>query len=290
MTCVDGALLVEVADRVAILTVNRPHANNSLDGDLMRQLLSVAEELEHDDNVRVIVTTANVTSGATAWCPGLDFARLERQLGQAGADDIYYDGVMGGDYMATGVSRQGRPFDSLGAGRWVLRMHERLQKPTIAAINGAVAGGGLGWAAMHAYRIAGESAVFKAAFATLGVGIDMGASYFVTHLVGQAAAAEIFLRDQRVNAQTALAYGLVNQVVPDVEVLTRALDLARQMAELPPLGLRAALRSLRGAAVNTLPEQLALEWENQRITLASQDAAAAFRALKSRTKTTFVGR
>ena len=284
-------LHVSVDGHVALLTVDRPAANNSLGGSLLKELLQVSAELERDDSVRVIVTTANVSDGATAWSPGVDFAQIDGKLGPgADADAMFYEGVMQGDHASLNVSPQGRRFDPLGPGRWILRMRDNFQKPTIAAINGAVAGGGVGWAGLHTYRIAGESAKFKAAFGTLGFGPDMGASYFVTKLMGQAAATEFLLRDKAMTAADALRTGFVNQVVPDDEVVEHSLEVAEELAKLPPLGLRATVRSLRGAETNTLYDQLALEWDNQRITFASEDSVAAFEAFKTRTAATYVGR
>lgn len=284
-------LHVTVKDHVALLTIDRPQANNSLGGSLLRELLEVSAELERDDDVRVIVTTANVSDGATAWSPGVDFAQLDGKLGPgADGDQMFYDGVMQADHASLNVSRQGRRFDPLGPGRWILRMLDNFQKPSIAAINGAVAGGGIGWAGLHTYRVAGESVKFKAAFGSLGLGTDMGVSYFVTKLMGQAAATDFLLRDKALSASAALEHGLVNQVVADAAVLDRSLEIAYELAELPPLGLRAIVRSLRGAEINSLTEQLVLEWDNQRITFASEDSAAAFNAFKTRTRTTYVGR
>lgn len=284
-------LHVDIDGGVALLTIDRPKANNSLGGSLLKELLDVAERLEADDDVRVVVTTANVRDGATAWSPGVDFAQLDGKLGPgADGDEMYYDGVMRGDHSSLGVSRQGRRFDPLGPGRWVLKMQETLQKPTIAAINGAVAGGGLGFAGLHLYRVAGESVKFKGAFATLGLGPDMGASWFLTKACGTTAATEIFLRDKAFDARKALEIGFLNLVVPDEEVVDAAMEVAAELAALPPLGQRAHVRALRGALRNDLRTQLELEWDNQRITFATEDAAAAFQAFKTRTKATYVGR
>lgn len=284
-------LHLSVHGHVALLTVDRPNANNSLGGSLLKELLDVSAELERNDDVRVIVTTANVSGGATAWSPGVDFAQLDGKLGiGADGDQMFYDGVMQGDHASLNVSCQGRRFDPLGPGRWILRMLENFQKPSIAAINGAVAGGGIGWAGLHTYRVAGESVKFKAAFGSLGLGTDMGASYFVTKLMGRTAATDFLLRDKALSASDALERGLVNEVVPDAEVVEHALEIARELAELPPLGLRATVRSLRGAEINSLVEQLALEWDNQRITFATEDAAMAFKAFRTGSRATYVGR
>ena len=284
-------LHVSVDGHVALLTVDRPLANNSLGGSLLKELLDVSAQLERDDDIRVIVTTANVSDGATAWSPGVDFAQLDGKLGPgADADAMFYGGVMQGDHASLNVSAQGRRFDPLGPGRWILQMRDNFQKPTIAAINGAVAGGGIGWAGLHTYRIAGESAKFKAAFGTLGFGPDMGASYFIAKLMGQSAATDFLLRDKAMSAADALRTGFVNQVVPDDQVVDHSLEIAQEIAQLPPLGLRATVRSLRGAETNSLTEQLGLEWDNQRVTFATEDAVAAFNAFQTRTKATYVGR
>jgi enoyl-CoA hydratase/carnithine racemase len=284
-------LHVDVNEGVALLTIDRPNANNSLGGSLLRELLAVTTELEADDRVRVMVTTANVSSRAKLWSPGLDLSLLDGTLGPGtDADSLFFEGVMQGDYASLGISAQGRRIDPLGPGQWVLLMLRNFRKPAIAAINGAVAGGGIGWAGMHTYRIAGESVKFKAAFATLGLCPDLGASYFVTKLAGPNAAAEIFLRDRPFSARQAHDWGLVNQVVPDNQVVARSLEVAARMAALPPLGLRTAIRVLRGADVNSLEDQLALEWDCQRFALATEDAAAAYAALRTRTTGTYRGR
>lgn len=122
-------LHVSVSDHVALLTVDRRAANNSLDGSLLKELLQVSGELERDDDVRVIVTTANVSDGATAWSPGVDFAPPDGKFGSgADADAMFYGGVMQGDHASLNVSVQGRRFDPLRPGRWILEMLNNFQK------------------------------------------------------------------------------------------------------------------------------------------------------------------
>ena len=252
----------------------------------------MSAELERDDSVRVIVTTANVSDGATAWSPGVDFAQLDGTLGPgADADAMFYEGVMQGDHASLNVSPQGRRFDPLGPGRWILRMLDNFQKPTIAAINGAVAGGGVGWAGLHTLPHRGRVGQVQGRLrnARLRSGHAAPATSSPSSS-GQAAATEFLLRDQAMTAADALRTGFVNQVVPDDEVIEHSLAVAKDLAQLPPLGLRASVRALRGAETNTLYDQLALEWDNQRITFASEDSVAAFEAFKTRTKATYVGR
>ncbi|HVW34451.1 MAG TPA: enoyl-CoA hydratase/isomerase family protein, partial [Acidimicrobiia bacterium] len=245
-----GDLRVEVGDGIAVLTIDRPRANNSITGNLLRELLTAVAECDADDGVRAIVTTANVADGATAWCAGVDLRVLEALGPGANADDMFFDGMLEGDSAFLGISPRARPFATLGPGHWVLAWR-RYDTPLIAAINGAAAGGGLGLALLHDYRVAGESARFKAAFATVGVAPDMGVTWLLPRLIGPAAATEMLLRDRPLDAAEARSVGLVHTVVPDGEVVKVAVEIAAGIAALPPLGVRAAVRALRAAPDQT---------------------------------------
>lgn len=284
-----GDLRVEVGDGIAVLTIDRPKANNAISGSLLRELLTTVAECDADDRVRAIVTTANVADGATAWCAGVDFGVLDALGPGANADDMFFDGLLEGDYAFLGISARARPFATLGPGHWVLAWRQ-YDTPLVAAINGAAAGGGLGLALLHDYRVAGESARFKAAFATLGVAPDMGVTWLLPRLVGPAAATEMLLRDRLLDAAEARSVGLVHAVVPDGEVVNAAVEIAAGIAALPPLGVRAAVRALRAAPDQTLTQQLSLEWQLQRAAFASPDSAAALAAFKAKTETTYEGK
>ena len=278
-------LSIDLKGPVAVLTINRPEVNNAVGGTLLRELAEAVVALEADDSVRAVVTAA----GPGAWSPGLDLEHLEGKLGPgADADAIIYDGVLHGDHELLSVSRQGRRFQTLGPGRWILDLRT-IQKPLIAAISGAVAGGGLGLALLHDFRIAGTSAKFQAGFIRLGVGPDMGASWFLPRIVGWRAAADILLRGRTVSAAQAYDMGLVDELVSDSEVLPTAVELATTLAEFPPLAVRATVRALRASAENSLAAHLALEWDNQRITFATEDARAALRAFRSKERCLYTG-
>ena len=278
-------LTIELKGPVALLTMNRPQVNNAVGGTLLRELYEAAMALEADDSVRAVVTAA----GPGAWSPGLDLQHLDGKLGPgADADAIIYDGVLQGDHEFLSVSRQGRRFQPLGPGQWVLGFR-LLQKPLIAAICGAVAGGGLGLAALHDFRVAGPLAKFRGGFIGLGLGPDMGASWFLPRIIGWRAAADILLRDRTVSAEQAYAIGLVDELVTDAEVLPTALELAGRLAELPPLAVRATIRALRASAENSLAAQLRLEWDNQRITFATEDARVALQAFRAKERCLYSG-
>ncbi len=268
---------------IATVWMNRADDHNTVRGTLLKDLLEAAEELERDDGVRVVITAAE----GPIWCASANFEDLAGNLGRS-ADDLLYDDTFAGAKGLPALSEQARRFDRLGMGHWVLRFR-RLGKPLIAALTGSVAGGGLALAAMHDFRIASSQARFRAAFMSMGVGPEMGLSFFLPRIVGLPAATDILVRDRKLDAAEALACRLVDEVVAPDAVLARARALAEELAAKPPLAVRAHLRALRATLENPLQAQLELEWDNQRITLPSDDARAAAKAAQDRTPTTYSG-
>jgi enoyl-CoA hydratase/carnithine racemase len=268
---------------VATLLMKGTGEHNTVGGTLLKDILEAVEELERDDAVRVVITTAE----GPIWCASADFEDLERNLGRP-ADDLLHDDSFAGAKGLVPQSAQARRFDQLGVGRWVLRFR-RFGKPLVAALTGSVAGGGLSVAVMHDFRIASAEARFRAAFMSMGVGPELGLSYFLPRIVGLPVATDILLRDRKLGADEALACGLVHEVVAPGEVVVRARALAEELAAKPPLAVRAHLRALRASLENALPDQLSLEWDNQRICLTSDDARAAAKAALTRTPTEYSG-
>jgi len=257
--------------------------HNTVRGTLLKDLLEAVEELERDDGVRVVVTAAE----GPIWCASADFEDLDRHFGRP-ADDLLHDDAFAGAKGLAPQSVQARRFDRLGIGRWVLRFR-RFGKPLVAALTGSVAGGGLSLAVMHDFRVASSEARFRAAFLSMGVGPEMGLSFFLPRIVGLPMATDLLLSDRKLKADEALACGLVHEVVAPAEVVPRARALAEELAAKPPLAVRAHVRALRATFDSPLPAQLELEWDSQRICLTSDDARAAARAALTRTPTTYSG-
>jgi 2-(1,2-epoxy-1,2-dihydrophenyl)acetyl-CoA isomerase len=268
---------------VATLVMNRASDHNTVRGTLLKDLLEAADELDADDSIRVVITAAD----GPIWCASANFEDLERHLGGS-VDDMLYDDSFAGAKGLPVLSAQARRFDRLGMGHWVLRFR-RLQKPLIAALTGSVAGGGLALALLHDFRLASSEARFRPAFLSMGVGPEMGLSFFLPRVVGLPAATDLMLRDRKFGADEALALGLVHEVVPPAEVIPRARALAEELAAKPPLAMRAHIRALRDSLERTLVAHLELEWDNQRITIASDDARAALKATRDGEPGTYSG-
>lgn len=266
-------VITRVSDGVGVVTMNRPEAGNGLNADLLRALFEALHEFNRDDAVRAIVVAAN----GKVWSGGGDLAALSASFGETDGNGLFY--AMGDTGVPT-LTAHDQMFDDIGPGRWVLAVRE-IEKPLIAAVDGAVAGGALGLFGLHDYRIGGSAASFTPVFVRLGVGPDFGASWFLPRIMGLTAATGFLLGNERYSAQRALETGLLHEVV-EGDVVERAIEFGSRLAALPPLGVRANVRALRRSLENTLREQLALEWRNQDVVFASEDAREALAAFRAK--------
>lgn len=269
-------LRVEVHDGVALWTIDRARERNSIGGTLLADLLAAAGEAAADDRIRAVVTAAD---GPT-WCVGADLADLAAHLG-APLEDLAYGRDVGGEKGLPPRTGAARCLDRLGIGHWVLAFRA-LEKPLVAAVDGAVAGGGLALLALHDIRIASEAARFTAGFANVGVGPEMGLSWFLPRVMPPGDAADLLLTGRVIDAAEAYRLGLVQRVAPAGGATEAALAYAAGLARLPSLAAHATVGALRAALERTLPAQLELEWRNQRDCFASGEARARVEALLAR--------
>jgi enoyl-CoA hydratase len=199
---------------LAVVRLNRPERLNALSWDLTTALHEALDELDADNDLRAIVLTGT----GRGFCSGLD-------LGDAGRGSNRGKGTRGARAsMRSQKDVAGLPLQ--------LRA---LTVPVIAAVNGPAYGGGFALALASDLRVASTSAVFCTQFIKLGLsGCDVGVSYLLPKLIGGAKAHELMLTARKVAADEALALGLVMDVVPDGEVVDRALDVARQVTAFTP--------------------------------------------------------
>ncbi len=225
-------LRVEVDGGVALWTIDRPGGRNTASPALLGDLLDAAREAAADDRVRVVVTAA---TGRT-WCGAAD---PENATDGAAPD------------QPAGVDSR----------RWVPAFRA-LEKPLVAAVDGAVAGGGFALFLLHDIRIASERACFTAGCANLGVAPELGLSWFLPRLVGPGAAADLLLTGRVVDADGAHSLGLVQRIAPARRAKDEALFYAARLARLSPPAARATVAALRGALDRPLAAQLEVERRN----------------------------
>ena len=249
-------LLESVEGGVATLTLNRPDRMNAMSTPMLEALLAAVTRLSADPDIGVVV----LTGAGRAFCAGGDVKAMA--AGKEFADDTL---------EAKAQALRG----AMEISRW---LHE-MPKPTIAMVGGAAAGAGLSLALACDLRIAGTEAKFATAFARVGYSGDFGGSYFLSQLVGTAKARELYYTAELIDAEQALALGMINQLVPQEDLAAETQALADRLARGPRVALRYMKRNMNAAESGSLGELLDLEaWHHTRcgMTEDHREAAQAF--------------
>jgi 2-(1,2-epoxy-1,2-dihydrophenyl)acetyl-CoA isomerase len=259
-----GPLLIEVADGVAWLRLNRPEAMNSLDNALKDALVAALSRVGEDPAVRCVV----LTGSGRAFCVGQDLKEHVRSLSDPDST------------LATTVIDHYNP---------IVIALSTMNKPVIAALNGVAAGAGLSFALACDFRIAAEGAGLNTSFAGIALSCDSGASWTLPRLVGPARAKELLLLPRTVPADEALALGLVTKVVPAEALEQTVAELARTLADGPTLAYGSIRRAVAYSAGTDLTDALANEADLMALTGASSDHRAAVDAFLAKEKPTYTG-
>jgi 2-(1,2-epoxy-1,2-dihydrophenyl)acetyl-CoA isomerase len=209
-------VLLETSDGVAVVTLNRPDRLNAFNGEIMEAFLAAVQAVADDPAVGCVV----VTGAGRGFCAGGD-TKDGAQRRADGAPAPAPELVRG-----AGLRRNAE----------ASRLLREMPKPSIAMVNGPVAGAGIGVAGSCDLRFAGASATFLSAYSNIGGSGDYGATFVWPKILGAAKARELFLLGEKFDAQAALAFGLYNRVYPDAELRERTLDVARRLAAGPRSG------------------------------------------------------
>jgi 2-(1,2-epoxy-1,2-dihydrophenyl)acetyl-CoA isomerase len=236
---------LDLRERVARITLDRPQAGNAIDPALAAGLRSTAEGLRERRDVGVVVLAAT----GRAFCVGGDL-RFMHAAG-AGAGDAVR--ALAGDFHAA--------LEALAA----------LDAPLVTVVQGVAAGGGMSLAIAGDIVLAGASASFTMAYTQAGLSPDGGATWNLPRIVGVRRAAELTLLNETLDATAAAGLGLVTRVVPDERLAAEAEALAARLAAGPTGAYGAAKRLLAASGRRSLPEQLAAETESIAERAASAD-------------------
>ena len=257
-------LLIERTGAVATVTLNRPDSRNALSLELKSALVAALPELAADERVRCVV----LTGAGRGFCAGQDL-REHQQL------------LTGGDPSPLStVADHYNP---------IVTALATMPKPVIAAVNGTAAGAGASFTFACDFRIAAESASFVLAFASAGLSLDSGVSWTLPRLIGSARATALALLAEPIGAQAAFDMGLVNAVVPDDVLLTRAHELAVKLAAGPTTAYAHIKASIAFAADHSLTDALALEADLQVRTGQTVDHREAVEAFLAKRTPEFRG-
>jgi len=207
-------LLVDIHNNIATLTLNRPDRLNALSREMIDTAITTLEQLGADPDIGCIV----ITGADRGFCAGGDVTAMDAGQGM----DLPFE----------------QRVDRQQAGHRLSGLLYTLPKVTIAAVNGAAAGAGLGIALACDMRIASDTAKFTTAFAKVGFSGDFGVTWPLTRMLGEAKAKELLFLSDVFTAEQALALGLVNRVVPHDELTDTVQEMANHIAQGPQVAYR----------------------------------------------------
>jgi enoyl-CoA hydratase/carnithine racemase len=246
-------VLVDQAEGIGTLTLNRPDKLNAFAGRMRQEMAEALDDLERDDAVRVIV----ITGAGRGFCAGADVG-----------------------YMAELVERRDVAAMAalVDAGRHVVTTIRQSRKPVVASVNGVAAGGGANLALACDIRIASDRASLGQTFNRIGLHPDWGGTYFLPRLVGPAKALELVWLADIVEAQECERLGLFNRVVPHSRLPEATRTWARTLADKPTLAIALAKRAIYDSLDRSLPDMLDYELDAQLQCFESGDASEGIRA------------
>jgi 2-(1,2-epoxy-1,2-dihydrophenyl)acetyl-CoA isomerase len=230
---------LEMRGTVCLITLNRPQSLNALTLEVGNEFKAAVSEAVAR-GARAIV----LTGAGRAFSAGGDLKEMQKIAEHEGRVEAFFD----------------EPLKALNECLMLIR---QTPLPFIAAVNGPASGGGCNFALACDLVVAGESARFNQAFIKIGLVPDCGGTFILPRLVGWRRATELLMTGDVVSAQQALAMGMINAVVPDEELMARAMALAEKLAAAPTVALGKIKELLEASANNQYSGQLELEREAQ---------------------------
>lgn len=224
-------ILFEISNRVATVTINRPEKLNALNAATRAELFDVFTSIKDDPSIDVVILTG---AGEKSFVAGTDIGEL-----------------------TTLDATSGKEFSQKG--QELFNLIENLGKPVIAAVNGFALGGGCELALACHIRIASENAKFGQPEVNLGIIPGYGGTQRLARLIGKGRAMEMILTCRQIDAQEALQVGLVSKVVPQVELLLSAMEIAKTILTKGQVAIRLALKAVNMTEETSQSDGQALE-------------------------------
>ena len=252
-------ILWEAAGGVGRITLNRPESRNGITGVMMRELYEVVETAAADETLSVVV----LTGAGASFCVGADLRHYS-----SGADD------------------PGAPLETFE----ITRLLHEMPAVTVAAVNGAAAGAGFGWACACDLRFATASAVFNSAFLDVAVAGDMAGPWTLPRLLGAAKARELYFLPGKFGAEEARRIGLVTDVFADDRFAEEMEQIVARLSGAAPLAIRGMKANFLDGERLGLGDYITAETTRHNAITASEDTKEAFKAFVDKRTPVFKGR
>jgi 2-(1,2-epoxy-1,2-dihydrophenyl)acetyl-CoA isomerase len=261
-------VLIEDAQGVRTITLNRPGALNAFNETLKDELIAALKAAARDKSVRCLV----ITGAGRAFCAGQDLKdRTDRADQGGGVGPVSFSASLRDKYNP------------------MILTIRTMEKPVIAAVNGVAAGAGCSLALACDLRVVADKATFIQAFVKIGLVPDSGATFLLPRLVGLGKALELAFTGDPLDAGTALALGVANSVVPGEALLTATMDLATRLAQAPTRAVGLTKRAMNRALLVDLESALDYEADMQEIAGRGPDFAEGVSAFMEKRQPRFTG-
>jgi 2-(1,2-epoxy-1,2-dihydrophenyl)acetyl-CoA isomerase len=257
---------LEINDQqVAVLTLNRPDALNALGMPLIKEFPQALDAAQ-SGGARALI----VTGSGRAFCAGGDLREMQEIAKREGRIEAFFE-------------------EPLLLLHDCIKSLRRLPLPVIAAVNGLAVGAGTNFALACDIVIAAESASFNEGFIKIGLTPDCGGTFILPRLVGPKIAAELLMTGDMFTAQQAAAWGMINRVVPDAELMATAMTLATRLAKMPTAAIGRIKDLLELSATNDYGAQLNAEHQAQLTSGQSPDFREGVAAFFEKRPPVFTG-
>jgi 2-(1,2-epoxy-1,2-dihydrophenyl)acetyl-CoA isomerase len=257
---------LDLEGSVAVLKLDHQEVMNAVSMDMLGGLAEALDEIDANKaNVRCLV----LTGAGRAFCTGANLQGRNQQQkpGRSNA----------GAALETGF----HPF---------LRRLRNLHCPIVTAVNGPAAGAGMSFALMGDMILVARSAYFLQAFRRIGLVPDCGSTWLLPRLIGKARSVELSLMGERLPAEKALEWGLVNRIYDDAVLMEEAMKLARELANGPTIALSLIRKLYWESPENSFEDQLNLEFQSQRLAGATEDFGEGVTAFLEKRPAKFQGK
>lgn len=256
-------ILVERADSVMKITLNRPEVLNSFNSEMAGELHAVLDQAREDQSVRAVL----ITGAGRAFCAGQDLSAVPPAV----------DGKL--DLGAT-VRATYNP---------IIKAIRELEKPVVCAVNGVAAGAGANIAIACDIVIAAETASFIQSFSKIGLVPDSGGTFFLPRAVGMPTATAMMMLGEKISAERAHELGMIYKVCAADSLATDSMALAARLAEMPTRGLGLTKKLLNASMTNDLDAQLQAEEDMQREAGHTHDFTEGVAAFREKRQPRFKG-
>lgn len=262
-----ATILTEQDGSVLTVTLNRPDKLNAATDELLGELVDAFKQAGRDEGVRAII----LTGAGRGFCAGQDLGSVQERVPDEHGSLGY------GEHLRHTYNE-------------LVRRMRTIEKPIVAAVNGVAAGAGMSLVMACDLRVAAAGAGFLQAFVKIGLVPDTGSTWFLPRLIGQARAMEMMMTGRRISAEQAEAWGLINRVVPDDQLMSEARALAQELAALPTKAIGYIKRGVNFAAASTLEEALDFEADMQELAGRTEDHKEGIAAFLEKRTPHYTGR